>query len=220
MSYYTFNMLNKMNKIQSLCRFPQFAIAIFFTALAGIAYASENTLDLSPPSSRLYTQDSKSFLLAVNEADAEKIKPVNTTLKPATDFKPPLFSASKAHQFLGIGTIVMAGLTALSHPEECEGNCSTSAPREVNGRHATLAKTTLALAAATIATGLYAHWNDFSLEDGLSDPDNLHVLFGITGAALLAYAVNLSANSSVPVNHAGIAEAGALGMVVAIKLNW
>jgi hypothetical protein len=90
----------------------------------------------------------------------------------------------------------------------------------VNGRHATLAKATVAMAAATIATGLYAHWHDISLEEGLSDPDNLHVLLAGTGALLLAYAANMSANSSTPVNHAGIAEAGALGMVVAVKLTW
>jgi hypothetical protein len=45
-------------------------------------------------------------------------------------------------------------------------------------------------------------------------------MFGVTGAALMAYAVNKSKNSSSPVSHAGIAELGALGMVVAIKLTW
>jgi peptidoglycan/LPS O-acetylase OafA/YrhL len=117
-----------------------------------------------------------------------------------------------------LSTIVLAALTALTAPEECNDiNCP---PRDVNGTHATLAKATIAMAAATIASGLYAHWNDFSLEDGWSDPDNLHVLLGVTGVALMAYAVNKSANSSVPVSHAGIAEAGALLMVVAIKLTW
>lgn len=209
-----------MNKIYISSRPFQLVVTIFVIALAGISHASENTLDLSPSASKFYTQDTKSFLLAENEAGAEKMKPAGETVTPAADFKPPLFSGSKAHQYLGIGTIVLAGLTALSHPEECEHNCSTSAPREVDGTHAKLAKATVAMAAATIVTGLYAHWNDFSLEDGWADPDNLHILLGVTGAALMAYAVNLSANSSVPVNHAGIAEAGALGMVVAIKLNW
>ena len=82
------------------------------------------------------------------------------------------------------------------------------------------AKATIAMAYATIATGLLAHWDDFHLEDGITDPDNLHVLLGVTGAALMAYAVNKSKNSSVPVSHAGIAELGALGMVAAIKITW
>ena len=76
------------------------------------------------------------------------------------------------------------------------------------------------MAAATIATGLIAHWDDFHMEDGLTDPDNLHVLLGVTGAALMAYAVNKSMNSSAQVSHAAIAEMGALGMVAAIKITW
>jgi hypothetical protein len=64
------------------------------------------------------------------------------------------------------------------------------------------------------------HWDDIHFSDGFTDPDNLHVMFGVTGAALMAYAVNKSKNSSTPVSHAGIAELGALGMVVAIKLTW
>jgi hypothetical protein len=46
------------------------------------------------------------------------------------------------------------------------------------------------------------------------------VLLGVAGAALMAYAVDKSMNSSVPVSHAGMAELGALGMLVAIKLTW
>ena len=200
----------------------QLAIGICLAALAGTGHASEKTLDLSLPASRFYTQDTKSFLLAANDSDVAKTQPITETVSPAADFQPPLFSASKMHQYLGIGTIALAGLTAISAPEEeCEGaSCPANPTREVNGTHARLAKATVAMAAATIATGLYAHWDDFSLEDGFSDPDNLHVMLAVTGAVLMAYAVNLSANSSVPVSHAALAEAGALGMVVAIKLTW
>ena len=211
-------MLILLNKLKTSCIFINIALAISLAAWSGISQASENLPDLSLPSAKYFTQDTKAFLLALNETDGKKN--ITETITPAAEFNPPLFSASKAHQYLGIGTVLMAGLTALSHPEECESNCTTSAPREVDGTHAKLAKATVAMAAATIATGLYAHWDDFHLEDGLSDPDNLHVILGVTGAILMAYAVNISANSSVPVNHAGIAEAGALGMVVAIKLNW
>ena len=199
-----------------------FSIGICLAALAGTAHAGESSIDLSLPSRNYYTQDTRSFLLAAYESDDAKFKSTMESVSPAADFKPPLFSVGKAHQYLGIGTVVLAGLTALSHPEEeCDGaSCPANQPREVNGSHARLAKVTVAMAAATIATGLYAHWDDFNLADGLADPDNLHVLLAVTGAALMAYAVNLSANSAVPVNHAAIAEAGALGMVVAIKLNW
>lgn len=51
-------------------------------------------------------------------------------------------------------------------------------------------------------------------------PDNLHVLLGVSGAALMAYAVNKSLSSSVKVSHAGEAELGAALMLVGIKLVW
>lgn len=157
-------------------------------------------------------------MLTANDSDVTKANINNKPAISTAEFEPPLLSKRKTHQYLGLSTIALAALTALTAPEDCNGiDCP---PRDVNGTHATLAKATIAMAAATIATGLYAHWDDFSLADGWSDPDNLHVLLGVTGAALMAYAVNISANSSVPVSHACIAEAGALLMVVAIKLTW
>ena len=72
-----------------------------------------------------------------------------------------------------------------------------------------------------MASGLIIHWDDFNLEDGWKDPDNQHIVLGVSGAALLAYAVNKSMNvSQGSVSHAGIAELGALGMLVAVKLTW
>jgi hypothetical protein len=201
----------------------QDVVKIFAMAcvLASASAANGESLDLRLPPAVSPVSEASSFRLAVNDVEMNKVK-ANLTERPATsEFNPPAFSASNAHKFLGLGTVVMAGLTALTHPEECESNCGTStAPRETNGTHAQLAKATVALAAATVVSGLYAHWDDFSLEDGWSDPDNLHVLLAVTGAALMAYAVNKSASSSVPVSHAGVAELGALSMVVAIKLTW
>jgi len=187
--------------------------------LAGLAtsvYAANDTFDLGLYATRSYKQDAKSFMLASNESDIVK---ANTQVAASAEkFEPPLFSKRKFHQYFGLTTIALAGLTALTAPEDCDkGNCS---PRDVNGTHATLAKATIAMAAATIATGLYTHWDDFHVADGWADPDNLHVLLGVSGAALMAYAVNKSANSSVPVSHAAIAETGAVLMLVAIKLTW
>lgn len=198
----------------------QLVAGVFFATLSGTGNTAEPPLDLTPSGGRFYTADTKSFMLARNDTDSIKAQTntKTTTVSPATEFTPPAISGSKLHQYFGISTIALAALTALTHPSECEGN--NCPPRDVNGTHGNLAKATVAMAAATIATGLYAHWHDISLEEGLSDPDNLHVLLAGTGALLLAYAANLSANSSVPVNHAGIAEAGVLGMVVAVKLTW
>jgi len=174
--------------------FKQIVMACCLALSAGIAAAE--TLDLSLPKSHHFSSEARPFLLAANDADVSKVKENISTVTPAAEFEPPFFSGSNAHKYLGIGTVVLAGLTAMSAPEGCEDNCTgTQPPRDRNGTHAQLAKATVAMAAATIATGLYAHWDDFSLEDGWSDPDNLHVLLAVAGATLMAYAVNKSASS-------------------------
>ncbi len=185
--------------------------------------AQQETPDLSSPA-QAYVQQAGVLVLAANETDtvAKNNSNAVSVKKVNTEFEPELWSGSNAHMYLGLATIVAAGLTAVTAPEDgCEHGCTgPQPPRELNGAHAKFAKATVGLAAATIATGLLVHWDDFYLEDGWSDPDNLHVLLGMTGAALMAYAVNKSAASTVPVSHAGLAELGALGMVVAIKLTW
>jgi hypothetical protein len=202
------------------------AVGALLLAWASAGQAQQDALDLSLPS-QSYVQNAGAFMLAANETDVLVKKQDGApavAAAPQQPYEPSLWSGSNAHMYLGLATIATAFATAATAPGEgCEHNCppvSQQPPRETNGTHAKLAKATVALAAATIATGLWAHWDDFYLEDGITDPDNLHVLLGVTGAALMAYATNKSAKSAVPVSHAGIAELGALGMVVAIKLTW
>ncbi len=209
--------------MQGSHRFIKIAAGAVLLVWAGVGQAQENAYDLNS-SAQTYVKNAGSFMLAANEADVlvKKKEAVPATSTPKEVYEPPLISGSNTHLALGLATIAAAVATAVTAPEEgCESNCpAVLPPRDVNGLHAQLAKATVGLAAATIATGLWVHWDDFHLEDGITDPDNLHVLLGVTGAALMAYAVNKSAASSVPVSHAGLAELGALGMVVAIKLTW
>jgi hypothetical protein len=184
-------------------------------ALLTAGQAVADSLNLTLPESKHFALDAKSFLLASNDVEVSKASANITATPVAAEFQPKLFSGSKVHQYLGVSTAVLAGAAFITHPHP-----TNPTPRETNGTHAQLAKATIVAAAATIAAGVLSHWDDFSLEDGWTDPDNLHVLLGVTGAALMAYAVNQSANSDVPVDHARMAELGALGMVVAIKLTW
>jgi hypothetical protein len=204
--------------------FKKMVALICLSALAGSAYAQESSLDLTLPASNYYAANTGSFMLAENDADVAKAKKNLAPVAPAAEFEPPLISGSKVHQYLGISTVALAGLAMVTAPGEgCEHNCpapSQMPPRDVNGTHAQFAKASAVMAIATVASGLISHWDDFSLEDGWSDPDNLHVLLGVAGAALMAYAVDKSMNSSVQVSHAGMAEIGALGMLAAIKLTW
>jgi hypothetical protein len=197
------------------------AAVLYLAALSGTAFAQDADIDL-PRASSPYIKDYESFKLAANNADSLAKKPNDAAPEiKKSEFEPSWLTGSKAHQYLGLATIVGAGLTALTAPDDDnEGNTTQSAPRKTNGTHAKLAKATVAMAAATIVSGLLVHWDDFHFEDGFTDPDNMHVMLGVAGAALMAYAVNKSKNSSVPVSHAGIAEMGALGMVVAIKITW
>lgn len=142
----------------------------------------------------------------------------------APAFKPPWFTGSDAHKYLGLGTLVLVGLTAATapHENECEHNCTTgTAQRQTSGTpHTRLARATAVLAGATVATGLLVHWDDFHLRDGFSDPDNQHVLLGLAGSLLMLYAVNKSMHSKVPTQHAAFAEVGGAAMAVAVKLTW
>lgn len=187
-----------------------FLIGVFLLACSSSSIAASDAASSNTPSSVILVEQHS------------YTAPNNATLTEApSKFEPPLWSRSNAHLYLGFATIVAAVATAATAPSSCDQNCPNPAPpREVNGTHAQLAQATIGLAAATIATGIWAHWDDFYLEDGIADPDNLHVLLGVSGAALMAYAVNKSLSSSVKVSHAGEAELGAALMLVGIKLVW
>lgn len=211
-------------------RFNHIAAAICMAALAGTVHADDTALNLELPSAAsFYTRnsqfmDTRPYMLALNEGRAAKEK-VAMPVTPAAEFEPPLFSGSNAHKYLGLGTVVLVGLTALAAPGEgCEHSCppvSQQPPRQTSGTtHTRLARAAAAMAAATVTTGLLYHWDDFHVEDGFSDPDNQHVMLATAGALLMLYAVNKSAKSAVPTSHAGIAELGGVAMAVAIKITW
>ena len=220
-------------------KFGSVVAGICLAALSGMAHADDTAVNPQlPTAASFYTDnfkllksrsvDSQSsisspILLAANEGDAIPGQAGVTPAIPAAQFEPSWMSGRKAHQYLGIGTVLLAGLTAMSAPGEgCESNCPPNPPpRETSGTtHTRLARATAAMAVATIVTGLVYHWDDFHLEDGFSDPDNQHVMLAGTGALMMLYAINKSAKSSVPTSHAGIAELGAVAMLVAIKLTW
>jgi len=197
-------------------RLGRLVVAACLSSITGFASAAERPLDLTLPDSKYYSQDVKSFMLAENDADVGKVKTEISADSPSREFEPKVFSGKKIHQYLGVATAALAGMTFMTHTHPVG-----DVPRDVNGTHAELGKAAAAMALATVVSGLIVHWDDFSLEDGWKDPDNQHVFLGISGAALMAYAVNKSMNTSTgQVSHSGLAELGALSMVVAIKLTW
>ncbi|MGB8516934.1 MAG: hypothetical protein WCD45_03500 [Gallionella sp.] len=206
-------------KLNSSFKLKSRLAGLCMLAASGAACAEDAALNLSlPPEAKA----AHSFLLASNDSTSANLPPSVTHSTPTAEFEPPMFSGDKLHQYMGLATVVLAGLTAVTAPSSgCEGVCpATTQPRQTNGTHAQLGKAAGAMAVATVVSGLIDHWDDFHFEDGFSDPDNLHALLGAAGALTMAYAVNKSANSTTPVSHAGVAELGALAMVVAIKLTW
>jgi hypothetical protein len=169
-----------------------------------------------------YTNNSRSYLLALNDTGTPAKQANAMPVIEPVEFKPPFFTVSNAHKYFGLGTVLLVGLTALAAPDEgCENNCTTQPPRQTSGTaHTRLARTAAAMAAATVTSGLIAHWDDFHVEDGFTDPDNMHVMLGAAGALLMLSAVHKSATSTTQTSHAGIAELGGVAMAVAIKLTW
>ncbi len=204
-------------EIKSSIKLKHTLAGLCLLAVTSLAQAAD--LDLSVPTDKTTTQ---SFMLASNETGSANLPESATNGSPKVAFEEPMFSGDKLHQYAGFTTLALVAATAFSAPDGCEANCVAAAqqPRQVNGTHAKLAKAAAAMAAFTVTTGLIDHWDDFHMEDGFSDPDNLHALLGTAGAVLMMYAVNKSANSAVPVSHAGIAELGGFAMAFAVKLTW
>ena len=207
------------------------AMAAFLLAVLPVMGHAEIESDSAalPTTASIYTSDvrlvhtsadySQLYMLAANDSDALPGQTNIAPAVPAAKFEPPLISGRKAHLYFGLGTIVLAGLTAMTAPNT--ENNKSSQPRATSGTtHTRLARATGVFAAATLATGLIYHWDDIQLEDGFTDPDVMHATLAGTGALMMLYAINKSMKSTTPTSHAGLAIAGAGAMLVAIKLTW
>ena len=199
------------------------AAGICLAGLSGWASADAAVPDLTGLSQvAAYTRGSGSYMVALNESDvvistsdAVLEDKAAKLLSQQAEFEPPMFSGSNAHKFLGLGTLALVAATALTAPEEEEG-ATVSTQSRTQGTHQSLGRLTAAMAAAAVTTGLLAHWDDFHLEDGLTDPDNLHVILGTLGAMLM-----LNTVSKAPGNgHPATGIAGGVAMGAAIKLTW
>jgi len=200
------------------------AAGICFVLLSITAHAQEPAIDPGLVTvSNWYASNSRSmdnhyYQLALNDDAAAKESEGIPAIRP-TGFEPPLFTGSKAHQYLGLGTLALVVATAIApKPPEIEGRPPTQAELDAqkSSSHAKLGRAAATMAAATVATGLLVHWDDFHLEDGLSDPDNQHALLGTAGALAILYAVAKAPGEG----HAGKGIAGGAAMAVAIKLTW
>lgn len=201
--------------------FKNVAASACLAVFSGMAYSGDDTLrDIAIPSvASAYTNGSKSYMLALNDADSVQKQAGSAPVTQAAEFKPPMFTGSNVHKYLGLGTVALVVATAIApKPAEYEHTAPTQAQldEQKSSTHAKLGRAAAAMAAATVTTGLLAHWEDFHLEDGWTDPDNLHALLGTAGALAMLVAVSQAPGGG----HAGLGMAGGVAMGAAIKLTW
>lgn len=178
------------------------ALGMGLLSTAAVSYAGSPTLDLSLSDTDSYQWQKQPLYLVANDTERNK----NTALsfdKSNDNFTEPLFSDSKVHQYLGLGTLALVALSAVL-------------PKEEDGPHEYAATLAAAGAAATVTSGLITHWDDFDFSKGITEPDNMHMLLGSLGAAAMLLAVAAAPDGG----HATTGIIGGLAMGVAVKITW
>jgi len=140
---------------------------------------------------------------------------------PDSAFTKPLITMNNIHEYLGLASLAFGALAGISAPENGSADL-------VNTYHYRAAKYSWQLGAAAVTTGLYSHWDDFHLEDGFLDPDNLHALLGFLGTLGFYMAVagavdEYNTNGFVDTenkSHATYGIFGGAAMAIAIGFTW
>jgi len=125
----------------------------------------------------------------------------------------PWFTANKVHEYLGLGSLLLAGVAIVAPKEGGEGDASGDSN---GGAHHNLATGAAILGAGAVLTGAIFHFDDLEFGRGLKDPDNLHALLATIGALGFAMAVSQAPDDS----HAAYGIVGAVSMAAAIKITW
>ncbi|MBV1870237.1 MAG: hypothetical protein KUG76_04950 [Gammaproteobacteria bacterium] len=180
----------KMKFVKKLVSF------LFMSTFSFSAFGAENFLDLTLP-------ESEFTVIAMSDGNANVTSFDASSKKEEDAFVPSLFTANKIHQYLGIGALGLVALAAIS-------------PKEEGGAHEYFATGSAFLASAAATTGLIYHWDDFELKDGLTDPDNMHMILAGLGTLAMVAAVAQAPGGG----HAGLGATGGILMGTAIKITW
>ncbi len=138
---------------------------------------------------------------------------------PDSAFKKPAFTENDLHMYLGLASMALGVLTAVS-ADGAEGDQDL-----LNTVHYKASKGAWQLGAAAVGTGLWAHWDDFHLEDGLLDRDNLHVILGTLGVIGYYLAVKDAVDEYNSLgfpseDHSNAGMFGGAAMLTAIVITW
>lgn len=151
---------------------------------------------------------SDSIYLAQNDSGT----PAYSASAEENPFRESWFTANKIHGYLGLSSLILAGVAAATAPDDDDG----AAVQSNRGTHHNAATAAAALGAASATSGFILHWDDVNLENGILDRDNLHMLLGVLATAGFIAAVSQAPEES----HAGLGMAGGVAMGIGIVLEW
>jgi len=158
--------------------------------------------------------------LSVSQAYAGEVDGYQKLDVPSQPFEESYFTGNKVHMYLGLGSLLAAGLTGLSAPDNGDGAVVTTKQSSTNTAHYYFANAAAALGGAAVVSGLLLHFDD--LETDVMDPDTLHMVLTVLGTAGYVYAISkapkiIGGNSN---GHASAGIAGAALMATGIYFEW
>lgn len=163
-------------------------------------------LEISPAEKKRRQQP---IFLAWNAADNQQIARSELTGQSNHTESSRVATGSAAahwHRYLGYGSVLLAGLTAVSSSQE--------------DIHEALAYATAGASIATATTGFMAYSGGVGPGQSLLSRDNLHMALGVVGAGLLTTAV-LTADDGESGSHSGLGVAGGVLMTLGIiEIKW
>lgn len=190
---------------------------VLLLGLSTAAYAQEDQSDiiLAGLNIELLSSD----ILFADSRTAPSSSRVSVPNIPDSAFEAPGVTENNLHMYLGLASMAMGGLAGISAPDGSETDL-------LHTVHYKAAKAAWQLGAAAVGTGLYSHWDDFHLEDGLLDRDNLHILLGLAGTIGYYMAVKGAVDNyndpavGVGEDHSTPGIFGGAAMLTAIVITW
>ncbi len=122
--------------------------------------------------------------------------------------------ADRLHWVLGVATVLAGGVTGMLGGEGEDDGGGDDGDGGGGSLHHTMGYVSAGLAAATLATGFWAHHGDVGPSDGFS-PANIHALLGIAGG-LMMVATPFAADFGGVDAHAALGIGGELLMGIAV----
>lgn len=187
--------------------------------LSTAAYAQEDKNNIILADLDLNIELLSTDILLADSRTASSPNRMSVPNIPDSSFEKPVFTENNLHMYLGLASMALGGLAAISVPDESETDL-------LNTVHYKAAKAAWQLGAAAVGTGLYSHWDDFHLSDGIFDRDNLHALLGIAGTLGYYLAVKGAVdkyndpNDYPSEDHATAGIFGGTAMLTAIVITW